>query len=1341
MSTQWTGLGPLPKGGVQLLEASAGTGKTWQIEALVVRLVAEEAITIERILVMTFTEAATAELQDRVRRRLAAARDALAPGGAAPEDPILHLLWADEARRGERHDRVRQALANFDQAAISTIHGFASRVLAQLAFESGQEPGLELLADRKSVLGELVADELARSTADASDTELAVLEDQGWTRESLQEVGEVMCGAAEPAIEPAPAPGAAAIDPLESARAWVAELQAMSTWLASAEAEACVLALEEELKRELKSSAGRPRRRLTGRYLKGPKPDEVLEDLRAWLTAGGSVAARRAEGARHATVRLSTAALREHWAAEGEAPEHFAAFPLFRRVSELTAAQDRRWPVALADFARRIRGRLHAELERRGRLTYDTMLSKLAERVLTEGPAGPMATALRERFEVALVDEFQDTDAAQWAVLAAAFACPERRLFLVGDPKQAIYAFRDADVNVYLQAARAAAARGTMTCNRRSDAPYVAALNHVFGTGEGVFELAGVDYVPVTPHHASSRLQGAPRVGDRERRPLELRWLEASAPPAGAARGGATNKGAATDATTRSCVREVVELLGSGLRLTEPAAGTGEGSSRPVQPSDIAILVRTNRQGSMLQRELERAGVRAVRAADGSVFQSDAAGALAALLDALAAPRRDQLARTLAVSPLFGWDAEALVHALEARAAAGAAGATSAWDGWIAKIEAWSRSYARAGFLAALEAAVSSEEILPRLLQQAGGERLATDLRHLAELCHAEERRTRAGPAALAAWVRARGAEDTKTTSDELTLRLESDAQAVQIATVHKCKGLEYPIVLVPFAWEEGRANATTGPLRVHRTDAAGRARVVVDLHPPGVPARELAQESAQREERQQELRLLYVALTRARHACVAWLGPVVEGVARTPVVGPLSRVLARHAGEPVASSPETLTLEQVEEIARRSGATVGVAAAQTEPLPRRARGGDAVEPELRARPWARPAPFDERYRITSFSSLVGGLTVDPDEPVRDHDRLLGEPPAPGAAIDADDALSGAGPELASLTSPEPQTAPLATAPELVLAAMRGGKDIGTWVHAVLEQLDFAAAAGPESPETLALLGAAAARHGVADDRAPALLARALPGILDTPLDGAATGVPEGFALRRLARRERLDELEFDLRVGAGRRYRPGDPVEGATIDASGVAAALAARADREPGWAGAGWARAVVARHDSERSLLPSLAGILTGSIDLVFRAPASAGHARYYVADYKTNRIAARARPGTTSANHYGQPWLAWEMARHGYPLQALLYTLALHRLLAQRLGAAYDYDRHVGGYYYLFLRGMTGADTPRDGGLALGVSFDRWPRETILAVDAALCGEATAQPADREADEVEA
>lgn len=1310
VSSPWSGREALPPGSCLLLEASAGTGKTWQIAHLVARLVAQEGLGIERMLLITFTKAATAELRDRVRRRLLQLQLALLDQLPASDiDPLLAELLAHPDRR-MLLGRVTAALTGFDQAPISTIHGFCQRMLTQLAFESGQSPGLEVMTDASAVLAELADDELANLFASTDELGVAIAKSLGWSRAGLRALAAPMSAAVAPIVLPpstfAPGslPGAAIT---QVVRQWLEIAAQTRHWLADPQqGGAAVAALQAEFARPSKSAArkGEAARRFKGSYGKnlcGKDFSELIAALEAgmpWSHWGtlGPWARDKAESS---------------WT-DG-AFSDFAGSAVFQRLDDMAAALSELYPLARSEFAQRARTTLDAELERRGVLSYEAMLWRLAERIELEGPQGPLARAVRERFDVALIDEFQDTDAAQWAVLSGAFAHADRRLLLIGDPKQAIYAFRGADVHVYLQAAEGQHSRlpqrATMTTNWRSDPALVQAMNHLWADSSRAFGGVPFDYIAVQarPNALPQAIVGGGPTG-KPRCPLEIRWLDAQAngrDPAGPL----SNKATANKLVYQALLREIIALLQPDTRLLENSGST---EGRPVRPQDLAILVRTNAQAETIQQMLISTGIAAVTCSDESVLQSQAADWLLCWLDALARPGYERASRTAVVTPLFGWTLAQLAAALAnhrpladatAEPQVGQDGESKDWGEWLDDVQNWANLWTLRGFVLVWEQAQSKHGVLQRLLAGEAGERHATDLRHLIELCHAEERTHRSGPGGLAVWLRRQRGEGQ---GEEVSRRLESDAQAVQIVTIHKSKGLEYPIVLAPFLWDTRSAKSDGGePLLYHGAEG----QLSLDLRAPKSPGREEILLRLQEEQLQEESRLLYVALTRAAHHAVAWLVPAGE-TAKNPGRNAWARLLLRERDDQgrwlsdampaeLASGDDLAAWqERLERLCATSEGTLGWSI--EEPL-----GGPLPAPvlpqethqDLQARAWNRGSLKDD-WKVTSYSALARRHSWDEDkrheQQATSPENLFGVPPAasqtevapqPGDA-EIDDSLDGD-------TSSDGQLANW--------QALGAGPDVGSWVHAVLEHLDFANAQAKDLRSLAQLSADLGWRHAVVKPIQHAALQALAPAWLHTPLDGKLA-LPKDFSLTHLSATDRLDEFPFDLSLGLGAQ----------NIDPEAIQAALLPQLLESEG-EGPAW----LVRLRKIADLFPSLHGILTGTIDLVLRA-----NGRFYIADYKTNRLKDR-QGQVLSANQYRGAELAHAMAEHGYHLQALLYSLAVHRWLRQRLGETYSYDQHFGGHLYLFLRGMDGSRQRGQDLTCSGVFAERWPLAVIQALDSAL------------------
>ena len=840
------------------------------------------------------------------------------------------------------------------------------------------------------------------------------------------------------------------------------------------------------------------------------------------------------------------------------------------------------------------------------------------------------------------------------------------------------------------------------------------ALNTLWRADSGAFGDPGFDYVAVTPSDDKRRVAGEDAVEPG----LELRWVD-----------GRAFKGSEGQPIGSKRPAELARLAAAEAVASLSPSADGA-AARVDQASGLAVLVNSHAQAAAVQRALREVGVPAVAATRNTVFATDAARWLAIWLGAVAAGGRDRESRAAVVTPLFGWTADALAWAMASADQGG-----QPWQVWTARLHEAAARWPRWGFARVFDREMLDLGVLPRVLAMPDGERHATDLRHLFELVHAEERATRAGPAVLTAWMRA----EAEVADQARAQRLESDAQAVRIETVHASKGLQYGHVLLPFTWDS-RAPANgknKGPILL-RTE--GRTRI--DLSPTTSPARQAAIDAAHQEARREDLRKLYVALTRAEHRNVAWYGPIGKNGQTTATA--MGRLLLRASTTNGLDDADLPKLEddaaqwpkarvRLEDLTARSAGTAVWSAVETLPRPLA-----WCPPSAAPMPPPQPAPWPTSrlslrgaWRVTSYTGLAARSAVA---------SVDGEGNATtDNELERDDLRAG--------RDERPSVVAVASMPPTVeLTMLRGDSDrlkqgrgtgYGTFVHEVFERLDLTTARGKDGGELRDLVQRSAERNGLAaDPRIADELVERLPNLLATPLDGPPHAnplrdLPDGFTLAHIAAHDRLDELDFNLRLGAGMRYARTQPV---VIDPARVQAALESALDetrlaspeiqpvRE-------WLRHHLDRARQERGqLFEEIAGILTGSIDLVFRAhpdaaqsAADATDPRWFVVDYKTNVIES-STPG-----HFTGPWLAWKMATSGYPLQALLYTVALHRHLQLRMRGRYDYDQHIGGYLYLFVRGMAGPDTPRCAvtGRCLGVFAHRWSKRTIELMDDALSG----------------
>ena len=891
-------------------------------------------------------------------------------------------------------------------------------------------------------------------------------------------------------------------------------------------------------------------------------------------------------------------------------------------------------------FGEAVRAELAVRKRRLGILSYDDLLQDLAAALAD--PQAPARERMRQRWSVILVDEFQDTDPVQWQVLERAFH-QHRSLTLIGDPKQAIYAFRGGDINTYLRARDLADHRLTLGTNFRSDAPLVAALSA--GLHGMTLGNPHVLVRPVAARHAHSRLQGMPnpapwrlRVADRSRLGLDPNQL---------ARIGETRPVIAAD-----CAADIARVLASSATF----------DGRPIRPGDIAVLCANGLQLREVRDALAQAGVPAVLPGDESVFASNAARWWLTLLEAMAMPNRSGRVRAAALTPFIGVEIADLDG-----------GGDALTDRHATRLRRWAELFALRGIPAVLTAA-ESQGVTERLLHRPDGERALTDVRHLAQLLHTAVLQHRFGITALTAWLREQIDDDRPNYAGERSRRLESDAAAVQLSTIHASKGLQFPIVYAPFLFD--RHDTFERPseialLRYHDT-AARRVIHIGSSVPPEVLDR------ARTEDEGESLRLLYVALTRAQSGLVTWWAPTYN----TPT-SPLHRTLFGRApggwGEPESPVPlpsDRALVDQLEAWARAGGPRPEPMTADRGLLP--PPPPDPSTP-LRVRTFTRT--IDEHWRRTSYSALTkvtaGTHALPPPS----------EPETPGK----DDEAPAA--ELLGLSTPE--EIPDIPSP---MADLPVGATFGNLVHAVLEAADVQA--DDLRAEFLREIAIASVRWPV--ELSAANLADALIAVVTTPLGTLAPGT----TLADIGRADRLCELDFELPLDGGDQRRAGSEVRLGDL-------APLLRAHLGSGDPLLAYASALEDPDLGDQVLR----GYLTGSVDVVLRVGG-----RYLVVDYKTNWLGA-PDVRLTSA-HYGPQALIAAMQHSSYPLQALLYAVVLHRFLRWRL-PDYNPGSHLGGVLYLYLRGMCGPDTPVIGGNPTGVFSWQPPPQLVIAISDLLDG----------------
>ena len=1227
----------LPLAGSRLIEASAGTGKTWTIAALYLRLVLghgdhggrpAQPLGPSQILVMTFTRAATRELSDRIRARLIEAaqcfRGAAEP---APHDHFLHDLIADHGDdpagevRSQAAYRLALAAEAMDEAAVHTIDAWCQRMLREHAFDSGNLFNEELVADEAELLAQAVHDVWRREVYPLGTAPLEALL-VVWPSVAVMQLQVQPLLHQTELLGPDPQPRATLQDWLP---AWVGERRATLATLKTGWADKA-----RRIAGWINAQQQGGANPFNGNLLRASSLDAWIEQIVAWAEdpEADSLVLLPDTGRTRLTPDGIVKACKKGCRLPPLPPE----FAEFEALQQTLDTLEPLAPRLLQHATHRVAHRLD-QLKRRGaRFGFADLQARLDQALSPD--AGEAGERLRQRilaqYPVALIDEFQDTSPLQYRLFDRLYRVAEHdlstALLLIGDPKQSIYGFRGADIYSYLQVRHATEGRHhVLGTNYRSTQALIGAVNTVFAQAEQraaggafAFDKGGPLALPFEPVEAKGRGEVFVR-GERAVPALTARALDSVLP-----------QRSLTDALAQHAAEQLVDWLNDdtvGFRRQD-------GGWQRLAPGHVAVLVRSRKEADAVRQALRRRGVASVYLSDqDSVFASAEATDLLRWLQAVADPLNAPLARAAYATATAGLDLTELARLVTDEAA---------WDERLAQLQRLRSVWQRQGVLTLVRQTLHALDLPARWLGAADappdGERRLTNLLHLGELLQAAAAQLD-GEQAQIRWL-SEQIHGVGGAGEERVVRLESDAELVQVVTVHKSKGLEYPVVFLPFASS------------CREVDRRGR-RFITWVDHDGTRALDFtlgddAMASAERERLREDLRLLYVALTRARHAL--WLG---VGFLKTGSKGgnkldrsALGYLLGGGQGE---LSP-ALALERLNDWAGADGeALPGSVSVETLPArPSYTRLRRTVAPVALAEAPRYQASFDRRWSVGSFSALVRDLR---DAREADGDRLL---PASSWVVDPardeqlrEEWLADLAARSAAGGADEDGVFPLTSAPAVQADAawhrFPKGALAGNFLHELLQWLAEEGFDRWDTPAVQTLIRRRCERHGHTD-RADEVLAW-MGAVLHTPLPALA-----GASLSEIG--AVLPEMEF---------WMPSVALHSGAID-------RVCRTHLLPGQA--------------RPALVPrTLQGLLMGFADLVFEHDG-----RWWVLDYKSNHL------GDGDADYHAAA-LDAAMLAHRYDLQAALYLLALHRLLRQRLGSDYDPAQHLGGAIYLFLRGVRG------------------------------------------------
>ena len=1200
-----------PLKGFNLIDASAGTGKTYTICGLVLRLLLEKDLSIEQILVVTYTEAATEDLRGRIRQKLRQALDALINGES--DDAFLQEYLGRIPDTVEAGKRFSDALRSFDEAAIFTIHSFCQRMLLENSFESNTLFDTELVADDSYLIQEIIEDFWRRNfyqssilfTEYVSDTlNPQVLLDflkAFLPRPSLKFI---------PAVEPE-----TACDNLPATEAeYIETYRAVCTAWESARREVSKDMLDSNaLNRNIYRKKKIPEL-LTGMedMAAACSPSLHLFDTFALFTGSKILSATKSK----------------------EPPNILPFYEICETLTQAHSNLSGRYDRCILALKKKLADSFHHEFDLRKKrdniFSFDDLLRRLHDAFA--GPGGPaFARTVAQKYPAVLIDEFQDTDPLQFEIFSAIHK-EQSLLFLIGDPKQAIYSFRGADIFTYMDAAASRPlSHYTLDVNHRSKPELVKAVNTLFSRSRKPFIFDAISFQPVSstqkPEPESLLIDG------RQEGPFVLWHLETQPAAEATACSKDRNKPGLTKTAAR---RTIITAVASEVTRLLALAAENRASlnGQRLHPGDIAILVRTNDEARRMQQALAACQVPSVLHSGDNLFASEEAREMALLLGAVAAPRNIGKIKTALLTRFIGLqgnDIELSGPATE-----------KVVEHWLTRFKTYHELWNRNGFIQMFWTIMAENRIRSRMLGFENGERILTNILHLAEILHQEASEQGLNMTALLGYLHDRLAGDQAKTPEH-QLRLESDADRVKIVTIHKAKGLEYPVVFCPFTWEGTRLTPKKGCIFHQPGKTDNKTEIIFD---GGSPELETHLQLAMEEEMAENLRLLYVAVTRAIHRCYLVWGPIKGAETSGPAYllhqGPsdcqntatdyqADNSLIRKTADRFLKLSGSEFLADLKELGAASEGTITISSTLEIP------GTYPLQTEeesvsLKPRNFTGSIPAD--WKISSFSYLTSFKS-----------------PAEKFTSVFQEVMPGQDESPALQNQKEEQGAQNNEEKEYDIFSFPHGTGAGIMLHEVLEKVDFSeinkTATDKFIYDKLLSFGYDPAWH-------PAIVEM----LVNLSRVILHKNIP-GLTLSSIPLKSCLHELEFYFPLS---RITPGSLKDIFSRNILKNTSAITGS----------------LMEQQLERLTFSPARGFMKGFIDLVFEF-----QGKFYLVDWKSNYLGSHVRDYHSDRLH--------EAIYGGfYFLQYHLYCLALHLYLKNRL-PGYCYETHFGGVFYIFLRGV--------------------------------------------------
>jgi len=1160
-------------------------------------------------------------LRDRIRQKLRQALEALNTGKS--DDSFLQEYLGRISDSADAEKRYSDALRNFDEAAIFTIHSFCHRMLLENSFESNTLFDTELVADDSHLIHEIIEDFWRRNFCNCSDlfTEyFSKTLTPGALLEFLKTFLPRPLLKFIPAVDPEEACGSHATFETEYSNAYLAVCKA---WESS----------RKEVRKDMLES--RALNRNIYRKKKIPELLSVMEDMAAKCCPS-----------LHLFDKFSLFTESRVLAAtkSKETPNILPFYKICETLAKTHSNLLEQYDRCLLALKKKLVDSFHHELNLRKKrdnvFSFDDLLRRLHDAF--SGPGGTaFARTVAQKYPAVLIDEFQDTDPLQFEIFSTLHR-EQSLLFLIGDPKQAIYSFRGADIFTYMDAAASRPLfHHTLDVNYRSEPGLVKAVNTLFSRSRSPFVFDAISFQPVSPARKPEPehllMDGA------QEEPFIVWHLDVFS----SGRETGSSKDKKRVQLTRTAARQTI-IAAVTSEITRLLALAAENratiNGRLLQPGDIAILVRTNAEARNMQQALAACQVPSVLHSGDNLFASEEAREIALLLEAVAATdiRRVKTALLTRLFGLQGNDIELSGPATE-----------KVIEHWLTRFRTYHRLWDRHGFIEMFWAMMAENRIRSRMLGLENGERILTNILHLAEILHQEASDQELNMTALLRYLQERLAGDQAKTIEH-PLRLESDADRVKIVTIHKAKGLEYPVVFCPFTWQGSRLQL--GKECIFHRQGDGETELIFD---GGTPELETHMQLAMHEEMAENLRLFYVAVTRAIHRCYLVWGPISGAETSAPayllhqppqnsqdskVAGGADHSLISQTADRFLNLSGKEFLADLEKLTAASEGTIRLFPASEIPPACSFRREEEPLP-LRPRDFAGTISTD--WKISSFSHLAAHTST-----------------AETIAAPVDEVIPGEdeSPDLPDLSEEKIDRVPCEMKYDIF--SLPHGAGTGIMLHEMLERTDFNAV---NQAATYILVREKLLSFGYDEAWQPTVIE-----MLDNLGNVVLNEKIPGLTLADIPQNNCLHEMEFYFPLS---RITPARVKNIFTEKALQNGAINGSSLEQQLGSLNFSPAR-----------------GFMKGFIDLVFEF-----RGEFFLADWKSNYLGSHIRD-------YHHDRLHESIYNGYYFLQYHLYCLALHLYLKNRL-PGYSYETHFGGVFYIFLRGVR-----KDLGPDYGIFYDR-------------------------------